>query len=173
MKIDYSFTREYGKAVWKQFRGYTTISIANVRVWYVAAPTIGLTLLLSGVYSGYVWLQPPGSLLLFSSLVSIPIHIAFDRWKFSNWFKDNFSSYPEKESYSLIANDDGLIVAKSDSIETRLAWNAITNFRQNETITVMYLSPDNLFYFPTKAMTTEQREELDDLVARNMVKKNP
>jgi hypothetical protein len=173
MKIDYSFTRECAKAVWNQFRGYTVISIGNARVWYVAAPTLSLTLLLSGVYSGYVWLQPPGRVLLFATLVSIPLHIAFDQWKFSNWFKGNFSPDPEKERYSLTANDDGLIVAKPDSIETRLAWNAITDFRQSEAKTIMYLSADNCFYFPTKAMTTEQRAELDDLVAGHVVKRKP
>ena len=146
-------------------------SLLQMRVFYiVAVPAIFLTVLLFGIYSGYFWLQSLSSQLLFASLVSIPIHIAFDKWKFSNWFKLNFSLDPEKESFSLIANDEGLIVTKIDSIETRMTWNAITNFRQDDVITIMYLSPDNCFYFPTKAMTREQSAELDGLIACHLVK---
>jgi hypothetical protein len=173
MKVEYVLTPECIKAMWNHFRGYTTLSIANARVLYLAAPTISLTLLLTGGYSGNLWLQSMGRTLLFGTLVSIPIHIAYDKWKFSNWFKNNFSLDPEKESYSLIANDEGIIVAKSDSIESRVTWNAITDFRQDETITIVYLSPDNCFYFPTKSMSADQSAELHDLIARHVPKGKP
>jgi hypothetical protein len=173
MKIEYVLTPECIKAMWNNFRGYATLSIANARVLYLAAPMISLTLLLTGVYSGYIWLQSTGRTLLFATLVSVPVHIAYDKWKFSNWFKNNFSLDPEKENYSLIANDEGIIVAKSDTIESRLIWDAITNFRQDEIITIMYLSPDHCFYFPTKSMSAEQRAELHDLVARHLHKGKP
>jgi hypothetical protein len=171
MKIEFSFSYEDFKAIWSIFRGYTTFSIKNARVLYFAVPTTSLILFLIGKYSGYFWLQTQGS--IFSSLVGIPIHIAYDRWKFTNWLKSNFLLDSENESHSLIANDEELVVAKSDSIETRMTWNAITDFRQNEVITVIYLSPDNCIYFPTKAMTVEQRAELNELVARHVVKRKP
>jgi YcxB-like protein len=171
MTIEYFLTSDFMKAMWNHFRGYTTISIANARILYVVAPTLSLTLLLTGIYSGYTWLKTPGSVFLFATLVSIPIHVGFDKWKFSNWFKGNISPDPEKERYRFIANEEGLIVAKLDSIETRVAWTEITKFRQDEVRTLIYLSPDNCFYLPTKAMTNEQRAELNDLVARHVARK--
>jgi hypothetical protein len=173
MKVEYLLTRECIKAMWNYFRGYKTISIANARVLYVAVPAIFLTLLLCGIYSGFFWLQMLSSQLLFASLVSIPIHFVFDKWKFSNWFRNNFSPDLQKESYSSSATDQGLIVAKLDSIETRVAWNAITDFRQDEVITIMYLSSDNCFYLPTKSMNPEQRAELDNLISRHVIKRKP
>ncbi len=173
MKIEYSFTREEIKAFWNHFRGYTTISIKNARVLYLAVPLISLILLLTGIYGGICWLQEPGEVLLFASIASIPLHIAYDKWMFSIWYKNNFLLERGKVNYSIIANEEGLIVAKLDTIETRLAWNAITDFRQNEVITIMYLSPDNCFYFPTNAMSLEQRTELNDLVAHHVKKRKP
>jgi hypothetical protein len=173
MKIEYSLTLQDFKAIWNYSRGYTKISSANARVWYVAAPTISFILLLSGTYSGYVWLQTQGGVLLFASLVSIPIHIAFDKWKFSSWLKNNSLLDPGNETYSLTADDEQLFVVKTNSIETRLFWNAIENVFQNEAITIMYLSPDNYFYFPTKAMTVDQRAELDELVAQHLTRRKP
>ena len=165
MKIDFSFTRGDCKAVWMQFRGYNTVSIKNAYVWYVVAPAISLTILLSGIRSA-------GKLLLFSTLVSIPLHIAFDKWKFVHWYKDNFVLDSAKVRFSFVANDEGVVIARSDAIETRIAWKSITTFRQNEVITFMYLSPDSCVYIPARAMTAEQRAELDDFFARHGVPKN-
>jgi hypothetical protein len=170
MKIEYSFSPEVIKAMWRHYRGYTTISIANARVWYVAAPTISLALLLSGLCFGYTWLQTQGWKFFFASLVGIPIHLAFDKWKFSNWVKNGFLQGTEGGIYSLIANENELIVAKPDSIETRLSWSAITNIIQNEVITIMYLSLGDCFYFPTNAMTTEQRADFDKLIAEHVTR---
>jgi hypothetical protein len=173
MKIDYVFTRESIKGSWNYFREYSTISVANARVWYVSAPVISLAILLLGSYYGQSSLKVLGGYFLFSSVLGIPIHVAFDYWKFSNWSKSNFESSTGTGfgPHSLVANDEGLIFAKTGSIETRLAWNAITDFRQNEIITVIYLNPESCVYFPTKAMSAEQRVELGELVARNVDRK--
>ena len=175
MKIDYIFTPESIRGSWNYFRGHSTLSIANVRVWYVSVPAIFLAILLLGSYYGQSSLQALGAFFLFTSTVSIPIHIAVDYWKFSSWSKDNFKSSTGTGfgPHSFVANDEGLVVAKSDSIETRLAWSAITDFRQNEIITIIYVGPESCVYFPTKAMTVEQRAELGELLARNINRKEP
>ncbi|MGD0831856.1 MAG: YcxB family protein [Terracidiphilus sp.] len=173
MKIEFSFTRDDIKAIWNYFRRYTTFSIGNARVLYFAVPLISLMLLLFGYYGGIYWLKHQGEIVLFASLVSIPIHLAFDKWKFNNWYKGSFILERGKEIFSITADDEGIIEAKIDSVETRMTWNAITDFYQNEVITVLSLSSDNCCYFPTKAMTREQRAELDELVARHVIRRKP
>jgi hypothetical protein len=168
MKIEYLLDREVIKAAWNHLRGYTTFSIANARVLYVAAPAICLALVIAGMYSGSIWLRLQGGALLFASLVSIPLHIAFDKWKFFHWLKGNFSLGQGGAIYTLVANDEGIVDAKSNSIETRLAWSAVTRFFQDGLITIIFLSRDNCIFFPTKAMSSEQRAEFDDLVARHL-----
>jgi len=170
MRIEYLLNREVIKAAWNHLRGYTTISIANARVLYVAAPAICLVLLMSGMYSGSSWLRIQGGSLLFASIVSIPLHIAFDKWKFFYWSKENYSIGKGSATYSLAATDEGIVDAKSNSIETRLAWSAITRYFQDGIITIIFLSRYSCIFFPTKAMTEEQRAELNDLVARHLPK---
>jgi hypothetical protein len=171
VKIEYSFTHEDFKAIWKYIRGYKRMSIQNAHVLYVAAPVICLSLFLLGRFSGQIWMQTEGGVLLFASLVSIPVHVAYDMWLFSNWLKNNFLLNQENERYRLIANDEEIIAAKSDSIQTTLAWSVITNFVQNEAVTFLYISRDNYIYFPTKAMNADQRVELDALVARHVTRR--
>jgi hypothetical protein len=171
MKLEFSFTREEIKAIWNYFRRYTTFSIGNARVLYIAVPIISLVLFITGKYLEFFWLQTQGSIFLFASVVGIPIHLAYDNWMFYNWSKNNFSLGRGKEIYSITADYVGIIEARIDSVETRMTWNAITGFYQNEVITVMILSSDNCCYFPTKAMNAEQRAELDALVARHVTKR--
>lgn len=170
MKIEYSFTVEEIKAMWSHYRGYTSISINNARVWYFVAPAISLTLLMLGVYAGHIWLRTQGGVLLFASLVAIPIHIAFDKWKCHRWIRNIFPEGYENEIYNFAVDEEGLIVAKPGWSKTRLTWNAITNLAQNKTITVFYLGYD-CFYVPTNAMTAEQSAELNNLVARHVKEK--
>jgi hypothetical protein len=173
MTFEYSCTDEFLKAVWSHLRAYTTISASNARVWYVAAPAVCLMLLLLGKYSGYHWLQTQASFFLFGSIVSIPLHIGFDTWKFSKWRRSNFPHGSGGEHYRVIANDEGMILAKQGSFETRLAWHVFTGFLQNESITIMALSPHRPFYFPTRAMTAEQSAELKELVAKHVTGRKP
>jgi len=170
MRIDYNFTQEDCEAIWKYFRGYTSISVRNARIWYVAAPAICLGLLLIGAKAGYYWLP---STLLFASLVSIPIHLAYDKWQFHAWLKSSFPAQRQSATYALTADDDGLIVSMEDLFTTQLSWSVITNLVQNESVTVLYLSPSQCFYFPTRAMTIEQRAEFADLTARYVTRKKP
>lgn len=54
--------------------------------------------------------------------------------------------------------------------ETRYAWSEVTGFAQNSQATLIY-RPGRFTFFPTSAMTAEQRAELDAIVARYGVKR--
>jgi hypothetical protein len=131
---------------------------------------IGLALFLTGAFAGYSRLQTRGEVLFVAALVGIPIHIAFDKWKCHKWIKCGFPKGAGGETYSLTADDEGLVVALPGLMESRMNWNAITNFAQNRIITVFYLRQE-CFYVPTNAMTSNQRAELSDLVARHVQKR--
>jgi hypothetical protein len=139
--------------------------LADPRKWYVIVPVVTFVVFLSGRLAGFRALQDIGEFFCFSALVSIPIHLGYDEWRLRGWFQSNFPPQPEKEAYTLEANDEGMFVANPGRVETRVTWNAIRSLARNEKITLVYLSPDNYFYFPTRALTTDQRVELDELVA--------
>jgi hypothetical protein len=54
--------------------------------------------------------------------------------------------------------------------EERYFWNAIVGFAQDEKMTLLYLDKDKFLLLPTYALSPEQRTELNELVARHVVK---
>ena len=58
-----------------------------------------------------------------------------------------------------------------DYAEAKFFWTAIVAFAQDEKITMLYTSKNNFLIFPSNVLTHDQRLELNDLVARNMVRK--
>jgi hypothetical protein len=53
----------------------------------------------------------------------------------------------------------------------RFPWSLIVRFAQDEKITLVYLTKNRFLYFPTSVMNQFQRTELNELVARNMVRR--
>jgi hypothetical protein len=52
-----------------------------------------------------------------------------------------------------------------------IKWSAICDFAQNDKVTLLYLTKRRFYFFPTGAMTKDQRTELNDLVARYLPKR--
>jgi hypothetical protein len=68
--------------------------------------------------------------------------------------------------------DDERIICENPGIsEGKFFWNAIVNFAQDEKVTVLYIDKRRFLFFPTNALSPNQRAELNELVARNMVRK--
>jgi hypothetical protein len=55
--------------------------------------------------------------------------------------------------------------------ETKVLWQAIDRFAQNEKVTMLYIAEMRFIYFPTRSLSDAQRTELNDLVARHVVRK--
>lgn len=56
---------------------------------------------------------------------------------------------------------------------SEIQWSAIYGFAQNEKVTLLYLTKNRFYFFPTTALTPEQRTELNAVVGRHGVKKKP
>lgn len=73
---------------------------------------------------------------------------------------------------SSIDIDEDCIISKIPGIsEGKFFWNAIVDFAQDEKVTLLYIRKRAFLFFPTCALSPEQRTELNDLVSRNMVRK--
>ena len=55
--------------------------------------------------------------------------------------------------------------------ELKILWSGVYDFAQDEKITMFYTNKDCFLLFPTALMSVEQRTELNDLVARHVVKR--
>jgi hypothetical protein len=73
---------------------------------------------------------------------------------------------------STIEIDDQRIVEENPgTAEVRLPWTGVMGFTQNDRVTLIYINPCRFFLFPTSALSSAQRAELNDLVARYVVKR--
>ena len=169
MIVKYGISLGDCRAARNLYREKSPNILADPRKWYIIVPATAIAVYLAGRLAGVPALQELGGFFCFTSVVSIPIHVGYDEWLLRGWFQSNFSTGQDSETYSLEADDEGIVVARQGQVETKVAWSAIRRFAQNEKTTLVYLSPDHYFYFPTLAMTAEQRAELNDLVARNGV----
>jgi hypothetical protein len=55
--------------------------------------------------------------------------------------------------------------------EAKYYWAGIQALAQDKKITLLYLNESSFLFFPTAALSPDQRIEFNDLVARNMVRK--
>ncbi len=73
---------------------------------------------------------------------------------------------------SIIEIDDQRIVEENPGTEeVRLPWTGVMGFTQDDRVTLIYITARRFFLFPTSALSPTQRTELNDLVARHVVKR--
>ncbi|MGB8028199.1 MAG: YcxB family protein [Terracidiphilus sp.] len=73
---------------------------------------------------------------------------------------------------STIEIDDQRIVEENPGTEeVRLPWTGVMGFAQNDRVTLIYINANRFFLFPTSVLSPAQHAELNDLVARHVVKR--
>jgi hypothetical protein len=70
-------------------------------------------------------------------------------------------------------NDERIVRELAGTIELKLLWGAISDFVEDERVSLLYTNKDCFLIIPGRSMSTDQRAELNDLVARHVAKKNP
>jgi hypothetical protein len=88
-------------------------------------------------------------------------------------FKQLFPSKRTDRTTYIEFNEDGLHTGIPGVSEIRYLWNGIAAFAQDETTTLLYLDKSRFLFFPTRALLPDQRNVLNDLVARHVVKRKP
>lgn len=86
-------------------------------------------------------------------------------------FRRLFSPAREDRSCYIDIDDSRILSGLPEVSEEKYLWRAIVGFAQDEKMTLLYLDKDKFLLFPTSALSPAQRNELNDLVARHVVKK--
>ena len=86
-------------------------------------------------------------------------------------FKQLFPPTRTDRSSSIDIDEERILSVIPGVSEGKVFWNGIIDFGQDEKITLLYIRKKAFFFFPTQAMSPAQRAELNDLVARHVVKK--
>ena len=114
------------------------------------------------------------SLAAASGLLFISIFMPITRWwNLRRCFNQLFPAHrTDRKSYMEITSE-GIVSTIPGVSEGKLYWSGVCAFAQDEKVTTIYLAPKRFLFFPTSALSPEQRAELNDLVARNGKGKKP
>ena len=78
----------------------------------------------------------------------------------------------QKDRTSTIDINDGRVVRElSGTSEFKVLWSAIYDFAEDVYVSLLYTNMDCFLIIPARSMSSDQHTELNDLVARNMVRK--
>ena len=86
-------------------------------------------------------------------------------------FKRLFPPGQTDRTSSMDIDDDRILRQLYGVSELKVLWTGVFAFAQDKKITMFYTNKDCFLLFPTQIMSSAQRTELKNLVARNMVKK--
>jgi hypothetical protein len=72
---------------------------------------------------------------------------------------------------SIEFGDEGIVSSIPGLAVAKFFWSAIVSFAQDEKVTLLYTGIDRFIFFPTRALSVDQRAELSDLIAHHVVKR--
>ncbi len=100
--------------------------------------------------------------------VGMPISTAFSiRRSYNRLFHAG-----QKERRSEIELNNEFITRRLTGMsELKVLWTGVYDFVQNDRVTLIYTNKDCFLIIPSHAMSADQRSELDDLVARHIMKR--
>ncbi len=107
------------------------------------------------------------------AFIFFPIFFYFYRVEVVRKTYKRFFPPTRTDRSSNIDIDNDRIFSRTPGIgEDKYFWTAIVAFAQDDKMTLLYLDENRFLLFPTRALSSEQRIELNELVARNMVRKS-
>ena len=171
MQLTYTLTlSDYKAAIKLHNRQNLGRRLSNIFAGRIL-PGIGLFLLIAEAFlafseNDYLSRNPPGLLIvpfIFALLPIIQANIV--RKQFDQLFP------PSSRNLSIDLDNERIICDNPGSSESKFLWTIVQQFAQDDKVTMLYISKLRFLFFPTNSMSIEQRTELNELVARNMVRK--
>jgi len=114
--------------------------------------------------------NPPGLLCIPLFFLLFPVLYSFALKK---QYKGSFPHGRTDRQLTIDIDDERIIAETPGFSETKILWQAIDRFAQNEKVTMLYTAEMRFIYLPTRSLSDAQRAELNDLVTRHCVKRKP
>jgi hypothetical protein len=88
-------------------------------------------------------------------------------------FKRSHSPNRTDPNSYLEITEEGIFCSVPGVCEGRIFWPGVFAFAQDDSVTLIYTAPKRFLFFPTSVLAPEQRDELDRLIDRHRVNRNP
>jgi hypothetical protein len=142
-------------------------------IYDVAFPSIAILALL-GTIAAYAYGQSDlvnGLIVPDTALVSIALLVPLLRaYRIRKSYKQLFPPGRIDRNWSIDIDDEQIVYSIPGVCEGKIFWSGVFAFVQDDRITSLYISENQYISIPTTALTPEQQTELNDIVARNMVR---
>jgi hypothetical protein len=170
MKFEFTVTIEDYKAALRLHRGRKL----SRRIFLWIGPSLFLISLILFVAGSLSKNTPVLTQAIVLAAWSLCVTIAFPILRFATTRRGYQQMFPPTRSSrtsTIEINDQKIIEENPGTEEIRLPWTGVMDFIQNERVTMIYMGTNRFFLFPTSALSPAQRAELNDFVARHVVKR--
>jgi len=136
-----------------------TMAIAAL-VGIIAAKSYGQSDLVDGL------IVPDAALVIIALLVPL-----LRAYRIRKSYKQLFPPGRVDRNWYIEVDDERILSSVPGVGEGKYFWTGILAFAQDERITLLYITENQYLPIPTCALSPDQRTELDELVARHVVKR--
>lgn len=174
MKLEYTLTFADFRSAQRLHRRQTLGRRLSFAFWNIAVPILAVIGL-----AAFIFLDSPritryaASLFIFEcALLWIAIANPIARhYKMRKGFNQLFPPNRTERTSTLDLNEDHILSRIPGVSEGKFFWNGIVDFAQDDKITLIYVAKNRFLFFPSSAMSPDQRIELSDLVSRHIAKR--
>jgi hypothetical protein len=176
MKLEYTLTFADFKSAQRLHYRQTLGRRLRFAFWNICIPVLAVLGLAAFVFLDLFHIARYAAILfgIECALLWIAICNPIARYfKMRKCFKQLFPPTRTERNSTLELGEDHLLSGIPGVSEGKFFWNAIVGFAQDEKITLIYVAKTRFLFFPTAAMSPDQRAKLDNLIDRHVTKRQP
>lgn len=168
MKISFEMTLADYKAAYRLLRRRTFYSRYDYLIWVIlilAFTTMKFSLFpMSGPNHR---ISETLAYLILIPLILVPTQVLIPYWS----FRSNHSKHRISPSSTTDITSERIVDVMPGIRETSYTWPSVTGFGQDAHITMLYLKGSRFLFFPTSALSFDQRAELDKLISQRGIRR--
>lgn len=176
MKLEYTLTLADLKSAQRLHCRQTLARRLNCAFWNFVVPILAAIGLAAFVFLDLPRITQYAAALfgIECALLTISVANPIARYyKMRKCFRQLFPPLHSERTCILEANDDHLLSKIPGVSEGKFFWKALYGFAQDDKITLIYVAKSRFLFFPSAAMSPDQRVELNRLVCRYIMSRQP
>jgi hypothetical protein len=173
VKLTYTLTLDDYKAAQRLHLRRTLGGRLTFIFWYLVVPILAALGAFAFIFFDVGKLTHSAAILfgIEAALVWLSVFLPIMRfYAIRKGFKQIFPPSRTDRSSSIDIDEERVLSTIPGVSEGKVFWKGIIDFAQDEKTTLLYIRKKAFFFFPTPALSPDQRAELNALIARHVAK---